>query len=125
MIDVNYQDPRAIYEQLVDKYEMLIATGVLKKDERLPSVRAIASKLSINPNTVQKAFSILEDNGYIYSVKGRGSFVAEPSSLRKDRIKKWQDSLTDLISEAIALGFSREDCIEELKNIYDKEGRNK
>ena len=125
MIEVNYQDPRAIYEQLVDKYEMLIATGVFRKDERLPSVRSIASKLSVNPNTVQKAFSILEDNGYIYSVKGKGSFVAEPSSLRKDRIKKWQDTLSVLIDEAIKLGFSREDCINEVATIYDKDGRKK
>ena len=74
---------------------------------------------------MQKAFSILEDNGYIYSVKGRGSFVAEPSSLRKDRIKKWQDTLSVLIDEAIKLGFSREDCINEVATIYDKEGRKK
>lgn len=75
MIVIDYSDKRPIYEQIVERFRMLILNGVLESDEKLPSVRTLAVELSINPNTIQRAYSELERSGFIYSVKGRGNFV--------------------------------------------------
>lgn len=84
-ISIDFRNRKPIYEQIVDRFEILIVNGVLDADSQLPSVRALAVELSINPNTIQKAYSILEQNGYIYPVKGRGNFVSgnEKLKLRK------------------------------------------
>ena len=81
MITIDYQSRAPIYEQIVEKFQMLIVKGVLAPGSRMPSVRSLAVELSINPNTIQKAFSVLEQEGYIFSVKGRGNFVSESASL--------------------------------------------
>ncbi len=74
MISLNYRDSRPIYEQIKDGLRKLIVTGGLGPDEKLPSVRALAAQLAINPNTIQRAYNELEGEGYIYSVPGKGSF---------------------------------------------------
>lgn len=76
MISLNYRDSRPIYEQIEDGLRKLIVTGALGADERLPSVRALAAQLAINPNTIQRAYNELEGEGYIYSVPGKGSFAS-------------------------------------------------
>ncbi|MDD3205099.1 MAG: GntR family transcriptional regulator [Lachnospiraceae bacterium] len=76
MIHIDYQDKRPIYEQVVEKIQTLIVKGAFEKDMKLPSVRALAIELSINPNTIQRAYAELESNGFIYTVKGRGNFVS-------------------------------------------------
>ena len=76
MISLNYRDSRPIYEQIKDGLRKLIVTGALGPDEKLPSVRALAAQLAINPNTIQRAYNELEGEGYIYSVPGKGSFAA-------------------------------------------------
>ena len=78
MISLNYRDSRPIYEQIRDGLRKLIVTGALSADEKLPSVRALAAQLAINPNTIQRAYNELEGEGYIYSVPGKGSFAAPP-----------------------------------------------
>ena len=77
MIVIDYQDRRPIYEQIVEKFQVLILKGVLEQGEQMPSVRKLAMDLAINPNTIQKAYSMLEQQGYIYPVKGRGNFVSD------------------------------------------------
>ena len=76
MINIDYQSRTPIYEQIVERFQMLILKGVLKPDDQMPSVRSLALQLSINPNTIQKAYAQLEQQGYIYPVKGRGNFVS-------------------------------------------------
>lgn len=71
MISLNYRDSRPIYEQIRDGLRKLIVTGALSADEKLPSVRALAAQLAINPNTIQRAYNELEGEGYIYSVPAR------------------------------------------------------
>ena len=66
-----------IYEQVISRFQELMLTGALEKDSQLPSVRSLAMELSINPNTIQRAYAELERQGYIYSIKGKGSFVAD------------------------------------------------
>lgn len=73
MIVIDYQNRKPIYEQIVERFQMLIVRGVLEPDSQMPSVRSLATELSINPNTIQKAYTILEQQGYIYPVK-KGKF---------------------------------------------------
>ena len=77
MILLDYKDRRPIYEQVVEKLQDLMICGVLEQDSQLPSVRSLATDLSINPNTIQRAYAELERRGFIYSVKGRGSIGYE------------------------------------------------
>lgn len=83
MILIDYKSRKPIYEQIIDNVKELIVSGVLERDEQLPSVRQLAQELAINPNTIQKAYAELERQGVIYSLKGRGSFVG--SSLNELR----------------------------------------
>jgi GntR family transcriptional regulator len=82
MITINYQNRKPIYEQIVDRFQTLILTGAIQADSQLPSVRSLAVELSINPNTIQKAYSVLEKEGYIYPVKGKGNFVSGNQELK-------------------------------------------
>ena len=74
MIKIDYRDARPIYEQVVDGIEGLALRGALPADTQLPSVRQLAMELSINPNTIQRAYGELERRGVIYAAKGRGNF---------------------------------------------------
>ena len=76
MIQINYHDSRPIYEKVKDSLRQLILSGALPEGDRLPSVRELAVSLTINPNTIQRAYRELEQEGYIVSVPGKGSFVA-------------------------------------------------
>ena len=91
MIVIDYHDKRPIYEQIIDRFQLLILNGALEPDTQLPSVRSLAIELSINANTIQRAYSELERRGLIYSVKGRGNFV----SAQKDVVKEQQEKLLD------------------------------
>ena len=73
MIILDYRDRRPIYEQVISRFQELMLTGALEKDSQLPSVRSLAMELSINPNTIQRAYAELERQGDIYSIKGKGS----------------------------------------------------
>ena len=108
MIILDYKDRRPIYEQVAEKLEELMLLGVLGENEPLPSVRSLAMELSINPNTIQRAYAELERQGYIYTVKGKGSFVAEN---KKDLLIQ----VSEVIDEAIRLGISGE----EIKNMVE------
>ena len=77
MIQLNYRDTRPFYQQIKDNVRQLVVSGALKKDEKLPSVRELAASLAINPNTIQRAYRELEREGYIYTLSGKGTFVAE------------------------------------------------
>ena len=83
MIVIDYSDKRPIYEQIVERLCTLILNGVLEADEKLPSVRSLAVELSINPNTIQRAYGELERRGFIYSVKGRGNFVSADGAAKE------------------------------------------
>ncbi len=76
MIQIDFRDTRSIYEQIEQGLRELIIKGILPKDSQLPSVRELSVQLTVNPNTVQRAYKELENKGFVYSVKGKGSFVA-------------------------------------------------
>lgn len=89
MILIDYKDRRPIYEQIVEKFQQMIICGVIEPDSPMPSVRSLAMELSINPNTIQRAYQELEREGYIYTMKGKGSFVSESSEA--GRLQKRRD----------------------------------
>ena len=115
MIILDYKDRRPIYEQVAEKLEELMLLGILGENEPLPSVRSLAMELSINLNTIQRAYAELERQGYIYTVKGKGSFVAENSVMKEKRKKDLLIQVSEVIDEAIRLGISGE----EIKNMVE------
>ena len=89
MIKIDYRDPRPIYEQVVDGIEELALRGALPADTQIPSVRQLAMELSINPNTIQRAYGELERRGVIYAAKGRGNFISDNmEALRVSRLNE-------------------------------------
>ena len=111
MIVLDYKDRRPIYEQVAERLQELMLLGILEQDEKLPSVRGLAVELSINPNTIQRAYMELERQGYIYSVKGKGSFVADVSAAREARLGELKAELGDLAVRAVQLGVGPEDFL--------------
>ncbi|MGI6019447.1 MAG: GntR family transcriptional regulator [Marvinbryantia sp.] len=118
MIFVDYRDKRPIYEQIVDGFQMLIVKKVLEADSQMPSVRELATQLTVNPNTVQKAYAILEQNGYIYSVKGRGNFVTGGESLTQQKQQAHLEELKKEIRQAAELGIMKETVMKLTDQIY-------
>ena len=114
MIVLDFQDSRPIYEQIVEKYKTLILKGVLAPDEQMPSVRRLAMELSINPNTIQRAYAELERQGFLYTVKGRGNFVSGNSELLLMKKEELRRRLEALLAEADELGISREELLADL-----------
>ncbi len=112
MFQLDIRSRKPIYEQLMDKLKQLIIHEVFKVDEQLPSVRALAQELTINPNTIQKAYRELEHQGYIYSIPGKGKFVAPQStSTNNEKVKKLKNDLVKLIAEAMYLGIEKEEIV--------------
>lgn len=105
MLNIDFRDARPIYEQVADGVEQLVMHGALKPDSQLPSVRQFAVELSINPNTIQRAYSELESRGVVYSVKGRGNFVSgDCDSLRQRRLSEIAVQIRALLDTARELG---------------------
>ena len=118
MFVIDNRDKRPIYEQIVDKLSDLMVIGGLNTDDKLPSVRSMAMELSINPNTIQKAYLELERRGYIYSVKGIGSFVADIEAIRETKKKNVFDDLKEIVFRAKKVGINYDKFIEEVKHLY-------
>ncbi len=107
MISVNYRDARPLYEQIKEGVIKLIMTRTLAQDERLPSVRELAVQLAINPNTIQRAYRELENEGYIYIVSGRGAFVAPQADARADvepLLAAYKENAAKLIYAGVSTG---------------------
>lgn len=118
-ITVDTRDRKPIWEQLVSNIKSLVLRGILKPDEQLPSVRALAGELAINPNTIQKAYAELERQGIICSLPGRGSFITgsidELTRIRRQRIF---EELEACLKKAQEAGLTREEIYEAAEKIY-------
>lgn len=112
MLTVNFSSRTPVYQQLYDDVIILVSLGVLKSDTKLPPVRILATELGINPNTVQKAYKMLEKDGYIYSTVGRGSFVS--NKLDQNQAEKIQakNDLKESIDKAYKKGITKDEMIE-------------
>ena len=108
MIVLDYRDRRPLYEQVAERLQEMMFNGVLPQDAQLPSVRSLATDLSINPNTIQRAYAELERRGFIYSVKGRGSFVSDTSSIRALKVSERRKELGGWLGEARNAGVTED-----------------
>ena len=115
MISLNYRDSRPIYEQIRDGFKKLIVTGAVGPNEKLPSVRTLATQLSINPNTIQRAYNELESQGYTYSVPGKGSFASEPVNAESGRRRELEEKIRELAAELRYLGATEAELLGLLK----------
>ncbi len=123
VILLDYRDKRPIYEQIVEKLERLIVGGALEADSKMPSVRSLGMELAVNPNTIQRAYNQLEQDGYLYTVSGRGSFVAPEGEWREGKKAQVLTQWIRITQSAREAGVSAERLTEELHRIY-KEGEN-
>jgi len=120
MIVIDYHDKRPIYEQIIERFQLLILNGALEPDSQLPSVRSLAVDLSINANTIQRAYSELERRGLVYSVKGRGNFV----SAHKDVVAEQQALLLEELREKLKIckesGIEFIKVLDSVREIYQE-----
>ena len=108
MIQLNYRDAKPIYEQIKDGLRKLVITNSLIANEKLPSVREMASKLAINPNTIQRAYREMEAMGLIQTIPGKGCFVCSIS-----QTPDW-DALDKAVANLISRGVSREEILKHI-----------
>lgn len=109
MIQLNYRDSKPIYEQIKDGLKRLIITGAIAPDEKMPSVRELASQLAINPNTIAKAIRELEQEGYIYTITGRGSFAADRRDISAGRNDQLLKKFDEIVKELLFLNENKDD----------------
>ena len=109
MIQLNYRDSKPIYEQIKDGLRRLIITGAIAPDEKMPSVRELASQLAINPNTIAKAIRELEQEGYIYTITGRGSFAADRKDISAGRNDQLLKKFDEIVKELLFLNENKDD----------------
>ncbi|MGI9951871.1 GntR family transcriptional regulator [Moorellaceae bacterium AZ2] len=123
MFQLDFRDRRPLHEQIKEQVKKLIITGVLRPDERIPSVRELAQMLTVNPNTIQKAYKELEAEGYIYSIRSKGSFVAHRDRtalhLRREELLR---ELERNVAELMYLNEPMEHLLEAVRTIYKKGG---
>lgn len=109
MLQLNYRDAKPIYEQIKEGIRHLLLTHAIAADEKLPSVRELASNLAINPNTIQRAYRELETEGYVYSVKGKGTFASAADFVHKSRERELLMNFDDVVAELFILDISKEE----------------
>jgi GntR family transcriptional regulator len=121
LLHLNYRDAKPIYEQIKEGIRHLLLTNAIAADEKLPSVRELASNLAINPNTIQRAYKELETEGYVYSMKGKGTFASATDFIHKSREQELLMTFDDVVTELFVLEVSKEELGSRLENL--KQGR--
>ena len=111
MFQLNYQSHKSIYEQIVDNIKEQIITGVLKENTPLPTVRELSQLLTINPHTVQKAFQTLDQEGYIYTIADKGTFVSLKKYVKTDeqKVNDIVNTIVESYKELIYMGMSQDE----------------
>ncbi|MFC3900271.1 GntR family transcriptional regulator [Aliicoccus persicus] len=113
MIQIDMKSRTPIYEQLINRIKLLMAQEVLQPGDQLPSVRVLAGELTVNPNTIQKAYRALESEGYVYSLPGKGSFVNDmKETINNDKIAQLKTELIRIFTELSLLNVSKAELIE-------------
>ncbi len=107
MMQIDWQSRTPIYDQLIRGVVRLKALGVLQPGEKLPSVRSLAGQLGVNPNTVQKAYQMLEAQGVIYSVSGKGSFLSDQPGASEELLRAAEDRVRKAVTEAAQTGVQK------------------
>ena len=110
MLQLDLKSRKSIYEQVMDQLKEQIMTGQMATGEKLPSVRELSKSITVNPNTVQKAYRALERQGYVYTTSGVGTFVADRSEIHAalPALQKAQENLDDAFRQLLFLGIGYE-----------------
>lgn len=117
MITLDYKDDKPLHEQITQRIRDLVICGVLSPGMQLPSVRELSVELTVNPNTVQRAYKTLETQGVIYSIRGKGNFVAELQKADNSTLDALYDTLLKTLTELSFYGESDDKILEVTKNI--------
>lgn len=124
--DIDLKSRSPIYEQLNRKFKIMIIQGVLETDEKLPTVSQLAQSITINPNTIEKAYRDLESEGYIYTVQGKGRFAADVRpTVNAERHDVLIRDLEFIVQELIALGFSTDEIKKKIDTMQSDAGKGK
>ncbi|MGE5379820.1 MAG: GntR family transcriptional regulator [Methylocystaceae bacterium] len=124
MISIDYKSRLPIYEQLVENIRKLVLNEIVGTDSQLPSVRQLSADLGINPNTVQKAYTTLEQQGVLYSIPGKGSFVcSDLTRLRRDQLEACLKALSSIVGQLAQLGMGRDEVIRQIELLYERMDR--
>ena len=114
MVHLDYRDTRPIYLQIQDGFREQIATGILRPGDKLPSVRELAATLAINPNTIARAYKLLELDGWIATMPGKGCFVSRNQKALQQEIDRWYAALDEAAENLLNLGITTEQLVEHL-----------
>ena len=118
MFYINFQSRVPIYEQLRKNVIKLATIGLLKENEQLPTVRSLAKQLGVNPNTVQKAYQLLEHEGIIYSIAGKGSFISQEIKTQRRKKEFIEQALKPAILELMDMGVEKQDVLNAVEKIF-------
>ena len=118
MIQIDLQSRVPLYEQLQEQIIRLSMLGILDENQQLPSVRALAREVGVNPNTVAKAYQQLEQQGIIYTVSGRGSFVS-PDVLSQSLRQAALQEVLDAVDKALSRGVSPQQLLDAIRQQLD------
>lgn len=116
MILIDHKDRRPIYEQVIERFQQMILCGALQPNTPMPSVRNLAMELSLNPNTIQRAYQELERTGYIYTIKGKGSFVSETGAAADNKRQEILNEMQLNVDKALLAGI----VADELREMLEK-----
>ena len=120
LISLDYRSGQPLYHQVVEGFKRLILSGVISENERLPSVRELASTLAINPNTIQRAYRELETEGYVGSSPGKGVFAVGAEALRERDIDAIYGVIRSEIQKLLDYGRDFEDVLQEIKARFNQ-----
>lgn len=115
-INLDYQSRIPIYEQIVNNIENYVAVGILREKSQIPSIRELANNLGINPNTVKKAYDILENKGVIMTISTKGTFISNNTKMvLENKIDKEINLIKDKIRELENMGISKKEIMERIE----------
>ena len=122
MIEIDVRSRVPIYEQIINSVKHLSLNGVLRADEKLPSVRELSQQMTINPNTVQKAYQERERQGIIYVKRGQGSFINPTiKAINKEvSMEKIREMLKQVVLECMYLDIDKDELVKIVSETYDK-----
>ena len=121
VLHLNYRDGRPIYEQVKEGLRQLVISGAIRPGDKLPSVRSMAAQLAINPNTIQRAYRELENDGFIYSVSGKGSFAAALAEVDAGRRSAKEQEFRAAAQELLRLGTPKADLMAILDQLEEED----
>ena len=125
MISIDYKNEKPLHEQISQRFKDLIFCGVLNPGDQLPSVRELSVDLTVNPNTVQRAYKSLETEGVIYSVRGKGNFVADSHEIDNRALEKLYQTLSETVRELAFYGETPEKISEVVTNLFKERNDDK